>query len=226
MPRSREELTSFPSIQRQALIIRRYVEALGIPNDSWVIDVTTYRSTSFIDRAPVRSALRKALAEKRQILIASTSDLLKTIKPDKVAEILPRLSATEAEVIDCSTSTAWKDFGGDEMRQVLLNARAHVRHSAAIKQGLQSGGESASALKPSNGRLGAERNAIRAKRDAERLFPIIKELYLAVEPGATLSPSRLMHHLNDLGIPPLRATKWSLNACKNLIQRYAASSVN
>ncbi|MGR6432780.1 restriction endonuclease subunit S [Rhizobium sp. PAMB 3174] len=37
--------------------------------------------------------------------------------------------------------------------------------------------------------------------------------------GEPLTPTKLMHHLNEQGIQPARGSKWSYNGCKNLLNR-------
>lgn len=104
--------------------------------------------------------------------------------------------------------------------RIRADVLAEGKDAAGLVEILQQHGAEPSQLNIRSNRLaGAEANRNKADRQAEQYRAIVEELEADLPAGELLSPSVLMHRLNELGIRPPRSERWSLNGAKRLLAR-------
>lgn len=155
-----------------------------------------------------------------RIIVADLSHLLNGVPVAKFDDCIEYLDNLPCELYDIDSDMEWGSFSVLR-RTVIKAARAAKRKTEqAISRGRRTKGSSDGDLRK-NQLAGARANTRKANMAAERLRKVIADFH-SIQAGGEISPSALMHHLNDLEIKPPRANRWSITTVKRLIARLAA----
>lgn len=222
-PKSLAELSGVPAIRLQHLALRNFAEKNDIKIVKAFPDFTTNREKAFIDRSKFEQAVAAARVNKLPLLIANIRDLLIRTKSDQIKPCMDRLDGIEADIFDVASARYWSSFDHAARLGIVSAALAHKEVGRAISLGKKLS-EPAQLNIKLNQLAGAQANRRKADRQAEHLRTIVEELEAKLPPGDSLSPSVLMHRLNELGIKAARSDKWSLNGAKRLLARLRDSA--
>lgn len=188
---------------------------------------TTYRGRAFIDYPVFNEAVDFAQKNGTVLLVGDLAELLSGVPMKQFQRCSERLDHLEADILDAATGRLWRDFEQPTRQTIHGMAIDRHRHGENIAAGLKKSQKSAGTI-ARNQKLGARANKVRSERAAECIRPIVDEMRAALPSGEQLSPSALMHRLNEHGIKGPRSDKWSLNAAKRylkiLVDKGAAES--
>ncbi|WP_404926189.1 hypothetical protein [Mesorhizobium sp. ORM16] len=124
------------------------------------------------------------------------------------------LDGLDLAVRDASNNNCWHNLGQsvrDAIEGMSIDRR---RRGLAISAGLKRRPAGSITRGPA---AGVAANRQRALHTANKIKPIVDVMKAELPRGAELSPSALMHRLNDLGFKGPRSDKWSLNAAKRYL---------
>lgn len=215
MPRSAAEYSQISALRKQAAIVRAFAQRKGLEPPFRIPAVTTYRNAVFTQNDAFNRAVTQARERGQSVWIADIWDLLLKTRPERLEAALQKLDDLDVDVLDCVHGKHWKEFTGADRVALLQKVSSRKIASAAQRNTPQERETS----HHQNALRGAAANRREAKRRAGSLRPTVEALKSSLPVGTTLTPSMLMHHLNNAGIKPDRAQHWSLNSCKNLLKR-------
>lgn len=217
MPRSRDEAMKIRAIYEQVNAIRIFCAQNGFPTPKFMAGVSTYRKALFTDNAVFEAARSLAANSGSRIFVSDISGLFASTAPEKVTRGMERLDEIGDILFDCLTGRTWSQFAAPDRLRLLQEATTRRQLEKVDKPKRREGaGDIANSIR------GAAANKARADQEATRLQPIISTLERSLPPGASLTPTIVMHHLNAIGEKPKRAKTWSINSVKNLLARLSA----
>ncbi|MGF0539885.1 hypothetical protein ACQQ2Q_17940 [Agrobacterium sp. ES01] len=216
-PASKNEALKIRAIYEQINIIRVFSARNGISSPKFMAGVTTYRRASFTDDPVFHEATVLAESAGQQVIVSDIHALLRATDPSKILRVLGRLDEIGGRLLDCMTGKSWDQFNDQDRLRVMQEASAR-KALAQLKKPSRHQDEYD---RTPNSSKGADANRKRANQEAARLRPIISSLESSLPAGSKLTPSRVMHHLNEIGEKPRRADAWSINAVKHLLARLA-----
>jgi hypothetical protein len=216
-PKSLDEGIKLPVVRRQLLRIKACAAASG-----WILGrrfmmATTYRSRAFIDYPVFDEAVRFAHENGTALLVADLAELLGSVPIEKFLNCVERLEGLEIDLWDAATGRRWHDFGPATRNAIHGMAIERHRRAKRISLGRDQGKKPDGNI-ARNQAAGARANKVRSLRAAEQIRPIVDEMEAELPTSEELSPSALMHRLNELGIKGPRSDRWSLNAAKRYLQ--------
>jgi hypothetical protein len=128
-----------------------------------------------------------------------------------------RLDGLHVDLWDAAIGRRWRDF--EPATRNAIHGMAIDRHRCAKRISLgRDQGKKPEGNIARNQAAGARANKIRSVRTAEQIRPIVDEMEAELPTSEELSPSALMHRLNEVGIKGPRSDRWSLNAAKRCLQ--------
>jgi hypothetical protein len=215
-PKSTDEGIKLQVVQRQLSRIRSRALASGRSLGQHFMMTTTYRQKAFLDYAVFDEAVAFARKNGTALLVGDLAELLRGVPVEQFRRCSDRLDSLEVDVWDAATGRFWRDFEQATRQTIHGMAIDRYRRGEKIAVGRKKMQGSVGNI-ARNQALGARANKVRAKRLAERIRPIVDEMRAALPAGERLSPSALMHRLNELGFKGPQADKWSLNAAKRYL---------
>lgn len=217
MPRSRDQAMKIRAIHEQVNAIRLFCAQNGFPTPKFMAGVSTYRKALFTDNAVFEAARSLAANSGGRIFVSDISGLFGSTASEKVTRGMERLDEIGDILFDCLTGRTWRQFTAPDRLRLLQEATTRRQLEKVDKPKRREGaGDIANSIK------GAAANKARADQEATRLQPIISSLQRSLPPGTSLTPTRVMRHLNAIGEKPKRAKTWSINSVKNLLARLSA----
>lgn len=213
-PRSLSELNELPAVERQTLAIKKWSHLTGGELGRVFLETTTDRKKAFVDCAKFQEAIKFATERKTELLVGGLFELLSRVPRDKYSKCVAYLDGLGLAVRDASNNSCWHNLGKsvrDAIEGMSIDRR---RRGLAISAGLERRPAGSSTR---GSATGVAANRRRALRTAMQIKPIVDEMKAELPGGAVLSPSALMHRLNDLGLKGPRSDKWSLNAAKRYL---------
>jgi len=216
-PKSLEEGINLPIVRRQLLRIKACADA-----SAWILGrrfmmTTTYRSRAFIDYPIFDEAVGFAYENGTALLVADLTELLGSVPIEKFSNCIKCLDGLEIDLWDAATGRRWRDLGPVTRNAIHGMAIDRYRRGKRISLGRDQGKRPDGNI-ARNQAAGARANKIRSVRTAEQIRPIVDEMKAELPTSEELSPSALMHRLNELGIKGPRSDRWSLNAAKRYLQ--------
>jgi hypothetical protein len=198
-----------PTIRRQMGAIERYVAENKLGTARPYVGVTGYRQGIFF-RHQVFINLESVAAQRgTAVLVADLLSMLLSVGPSYQRDIVEDLDRLQADILNCANGKLWRELSlseRDEFAQQFENRRELSAAKAREFMRYASW-------------KGSKTAQLRAERDAESYKQVIRSLKSQLPEGVELTPSILMHHLNNIGLKPPRANRWSRNSCKNLLLR-------
>jgi len=213
-PKSLGELIDLPAVARQRLAIRKWSHLTGRALGRVFLETTADRKKAFVDCTKFQEAIKFATDTKTELLVGGLIELLSRVPGDKYSKCVAYLDALDLAIRDASINKCWHDLGKsvrDAIEGMSIDRR---RRGVAISVGLERRPAGNTTRGPA---AGVAANRQRALGTAKRIKPIVDEMKAELPSGAVLSPSALMHRLNDLGLKGPRSDKWSLNAAKRYL---------
>ena len=214
MPKTMNELNQLKELRAQSALLLRFAKARGLETPVRRLAVTTYRSAVFTRNADFRRAVAEARTASAVIWVADLGQLFRMATALNTIKIMEDLDKLDLDLVDCTSGKKWTEFSAPE-RLMLMQEAASRKISSAVSMSTRKG----QAPELQSARKGALSNKAKADQHATQLRPVIEELKATLEPGESLTPAKLMRHLNEQGIQPARGSKWSYNGCKNLLHR-------
>jgi hypothetical protein len=215
MPQTRADYGQISSIRKQSALVKTFAHRSGQKVPDFIFGVTTYRKAIFTQSPSFDRAVALAQELGEAVWVADIWELLRKTRPEDVNAALLKLDELKVDVFDCVHARRWRDFTATDRLAFLQQTMARKIESAAASGHVRN----AKTPDPRNGLRGASANRKKADQRAESLRQIVKAFRSELPAGSLLTPSMLMRHLNDIGHKPERAKAWSLNSCKNLLQR-------
>lgn len=223
-PRSIDEGVNLPAIQRQLLNLNSRATALGRTLGRRFMVTTTYRKKAFSDHNAFHEAVSFAREDNAALFVGNLADLLSGVPLEQFPSSVQRLDALDIDVYDAATGRLWRDF--EPTTRTAIHGMTIARHQLGKKRARRrKKAPKAKGNISRNQALGAYANKRRSLRTAERIRPVVEEMKAGLASGEQLSPSALMHRLNDLGVKGPRSDRWSLNASKRCLQILAGRPV-
>ncbi|MBW9055997.1 hypothetical protein [Rhizobium mesosinicum] len=221
MPASVNELSRIGALRTQSAILLQYARKMGLEPPDRLPAVTTYRGATFTRNPTFENAVARAQSSGTTLWVAHIWELLRKTKPANASKALEDLDNLKIDVLDCLSGKNWKEFGPTE--RVLLVREAWSRAVSSAVSSSSGAARKGQAPDIHNALKGASANKTKAQRRAEQLRPVVDALKSSLSPDQALTPSMLMRHLNAESIAPERGNSWSLNSCKNLLNRLRAT---
>ncbi|WP_327212032.1 hypothetical protein U8Q06_23865 [Rhizobium beringeri] len=222
MPTSVNELNEIGALRTQSAILLQFARKIGSEPPERFPAVTTYRNATFTRNAIFKRAATQAQSSGTILWVADIWQLLRKSSPANAARALEDLDNLQIDVLDCLSGKSWKEFGPTERGLLVRDARSRAVASAVSS----SSGAARKGQAPDihNALKGASANKTKAQRRAEQLRPVVDAFRGSLSPDQALTPSMLMRHLNAESVMPERGKSWSLNSCKNLLNRLQATA--
>ncbi|KGD95696.1 hypothetical protein [Rhizobium sp. YS-1r] len=214
MPTSVEQLNQIEALRTQSAIVFRFAQKMNLNPPDRLPAVTTYRDGIFTRNATFKRAVDRARSQGSDLWLADIGHLLRKSSHANISKAMADLDSLQIDVIDCLSGKKWSEFELPE--RAAFSREALSRKVASLASGSIRKGQ---APDIHNALKGASANRARAERKAEQLRPVVNRFRATLAPGDVITPSMLMRHLNAEGVSPERGKAWSLNSCKNLLQR-------